>query len=584
MFCPNCGAQIADNALFCPACGQPCAANQQAAAPNPFAQPGAQPPYQPQQDAQQAYQAWQQPAQQPYQDYQQPQQAYQQPTQQAWQQDAQQDWQQQPAYQQPAAPVTAKKRSPKKGIFIGLGCLLLAALIGGGIWFLTSRKGGSSPVEKLMAPAEKSLASLSSYVEDLPNLHTIVENVEQLGEAEGLHMAMKMVNQYAYGTGDNREVYGTNIDVALDMNQAAGKTMLSGTYSSNGTNIPFTLYLDKDQLRAASSALLDEDEAVVIPLDNLVQRWNGSALAKLTDITLPEDLDLSGITDADPEEGLKSVYGENWEKFMESVDLVPYTGTPYFTGSGETRTLTWDKATLQAMYNQTDLDLEDLGDIDDLDDLSRIDLSGLTAKAIVAALGEADKVLQEVQVYTEDDQLLGLYVKAAPEGEDPAEFVFRLLGEQNPWEHISCTGHRSYGSYTTDDTVDILLRKTQGQLRLEITATHDDSDGAEYSYTEGPYALVYNDADGRITYEEEGEVKSEGDFRLLPAEGGFTFVIESSEESEYYSYLYNQAVTFSGQAGSISVPGTKTIDLLSLSEQELQDLMTRIGQKAQSIN
>ena len=86
MFCPKCGAQLADGALFCPSCGTPLNAPTRSAQPaEQYPQPVQQPVPQYQQPAEQYQQPVQQ-YQQPVQQYQQPVQQYQQPYQQGYQQ------------------------------------------------------------------------------------------------------------------------------------------------------------------------------------------------------------------------------------------------------------------------------------------------------------------------------------------------------------------------------------------------------------------------------------------------------------------------------------------------------------------
>ena len=587
MFCPNCGNQVADNALFCPHCGNSFAAAQ---APNPApAQPYAPQQAYPQQDQQQAWQQYQQqPYQQPYQQqyqqqqYQQPyQQQYQQQYQQPYpQQDQQQAWQ---GYQQPyAQPVTAKKRSGKKGLFIGIGCVALAALVGGGIWFLT-RKNSDSKLDKLAEPAEKSFEVLEDYVEELPNLHKIAESIDEMDASKKFRMAMDMVNQTVVKYGDTESTYGMNIKADLSMDRDAGKTMVTGSYASEGIEIPFTVYLDEDQLQFASTGLLNAGEALSLPLKDLPKQWNASALAQLTEITLPEDLDLSGITSADPEESLKELYGEDWEKFMDSVDLVAYEGTPYFTGSGTTKTLTWDKALLKSMADKTDLDMEEMVDIDDLDDLSKLDLGNIIAQAIVSGLYEASENIKEIQVYEENDNLTGLYLEVA--GDEPTKVVLRLDGKDNPWEHITCSSTTEYSSYTVTDTVEAKLSKGNGQLRIEITTSHEDSDGEEYGYTEGPYVLVYNDADGLITVEANGQTVTSGvpEMHLVPVDGGFTFTMDQSQDSGDYKTVNKETITVTGKPASIQAPSSNPTNLLALSEQELQELIQRIQENVSNL-
>lgn len=594
MFCPNCGSQVADQAKFCPNCGSVlAAAPAPQAAPVQEPAPAPQPVWKPdpeayrqqpqQQDYQQAYQqpqqqAWQQPQQQDYQQaYQQPQQqAYQQPQQQTWQQ----PYQQQPYQQSAAVPVEAKKRSGKKGIFIGLGCLVLAALIGGGIWFLN--RGGLGG-NKLLRAARNSFASFQSYTESLPNLHQIAENVEAMEGSKTIHAdyETKYEASYSYGS-DYSYSFKSGYDFHVDADKDAKALAVDGTIDADGTEIPIKLYLSEDQLQASSDLLLDENEVLSLPLKDLAKEWNASALSEMTNVKLPEDLNLEEVMDNDFEAALTEVYGEDWTTFRSSVQTAEYEGTSPFEGKGKTYTLTWDREALKRMTAKTpDIDeLFDL-DIDGPEDLSKIDFSELRANAVVAVLGEIDKALkQEPLFYVENDLLVGLRAVIEPENEDPTEITVRLVGEQNPWEHITVKVRTGSDEDFEDDIVDVKLTIANGKLRIDFTYHEEYSSG--YVSDEETSAIVYNDADGRITFEEDGDEISNytPEIFLVPVDGGLRFTTKAdySEEGSY-SYVTETAYAVSNKIGKIAPLSEAPTNILKLTEEELQDLMERIEEK-----
>ena len=606
MFCPNCGSQVADQAKFCPNCGSVLAAapatqaapvQEPAPAPQPVWKPDPeayrQQYQQPQQPQQQDYQqAWQQPQQQDYQQaWQQPQQQdYQQAYQQPQQQDYQQAYQPQPAYQQPyqqpyqpsaAVPVEAKKRSGKKGLLIGLGCLVLAALIGGGIWFLN--RGGLGGRNKLLQAAQNSYASFKSYAEPLPNLHQIAENAEALEGGKKVHLDYTMLYEmsYSYGSNDTYS-FQTGYEIHADADRDAKVFAGNGTINANGTEIPIQLYLDEEQFQASSSMLLDENEVLSLPLKDLAKQWNASALSELTEVKLPEDLNLEDLMDNDFEAALTEVYGEDWTTFRNSIQTAEYEGESPFEGKGKTYTLTWDREALARMTAKTpELDeLFDL-DIDGPEDLNKIDFGELRANAIVAVLGEADKALkQEPLFYVENDLLVGLYVVIEPEDEDPMEITVRLVGEQNPWEHITVKVSTEDDGKTEDYIADVKLTVANGQLRIDLAFHEEDSSG--YVGDESTASLVYNDADGRITIEQDGAEIGDTmpEIFLVPVDGGFRFSMKTDySEGDSYSYLSETSYAVSGKIGEIAPLSDDPTNILKLSEEELRDLMERIEEK-----
>ena len=585
MFCPQCGNQLREGELFCSNCGT----RLNAAAPNPqqtYQQPAPQQAWQqpnPQQTYQQtdAQQAWQQPD---------PQQAWQQTdAQQAWQQpNPQQTWQQtdaQQAYQPQsfAQPVAAKKRSKGKGVLIGVGCVALAALVGGGIWFLT-RSG--APKNKLLKAAAKSLEELKAYTADLPNLHSIAENADAISAEKALHMDVRYGSGYTYGEGEYASSSGGEIRISLDVDGVKRSSLLTGSYrqeyDGEVREIPAAIYLDQEQLQLGSSALLEEGEAISIPIKDLAKEWNASALAKLADFQLPEDLDLTADPDRDLEKTLLETYGEDWTKLKESFDTVPYEGTPHFGDEGVTYTLTWDRDALKRMRDKTDLDLEDMFDIRDLDDLTRLDLDGLSAQLFVAVLGELNEQITQQQFYVEDGVLTGIWLQT---DENDAETEIRLCGENNPWEHIVSKSFTRYENYTVNETVDVSMKKADGQLRLSVTSKREDSEDESYSYEEGPITLIYNDADGRISVtDEDGEPMEDApELYLTPAEQGFTLSAKAVEEGGSWTDHTEMSFTVSGKLGPIAPISTSATKLLQLSEQELKELAERIQNKLNAL-
>lgn len=557
MFCTNCGNQLSDDALFCPNCGARVAAASGPQVP-PEQQPAAPQPATPQP-------LWQQEPQP-----QQPQQTWQQPQQAA------------PAYQEPyygaAVPVAAKKRSGKKGLLIGLGCVALAALVGGGIWFLSRMNKAEN---KLLQAAKNSLTALEDYTASLPNLHSVAENLERLSDQQALRFRMDMSSEYAYNYDGSTMSSGVRVNLDLNLDQKNKRARLSGSLDPDGLqSLGLELYGDEEQLQFASPALLEEGEVLTLPIRDLAKQWNASALASLTEITLPENLDLSADPDTDFDKALTDAYGEDWTKLRDSFEVIEYEGTPHFSDAGITYTLTWDRDTLKKMYEKTDADFQDLADIEDIEDLAELDFHQLGAQLIVSGLGLLNEQVQDMQFLVTNDKLTALYLEATNEYDESSKVELRLMGENNLWEHLRYTGVTDYSSYTVTETADITMTKIDGQLRIAYEFSHEDSDGAEYGYTEGPYTLIYNDADGRILYEDEdGDRYEEPAVYLTPAEGGLGLLVEQAVENSYYSQSSKYDFTLSGKLEDIAPLSGKTVELLKLSEQELRELAERIQKK-----
>ena len=536
MFCTICGNQLDESALFCPHCGAKvgaAAANpapEQTAPVSPFAPPPAPEANAPRaEDAQQAYQAYAPQAAAPQSGWQQP-------------------------YE--AAPVQTKKKRGK-GLAIGLGCVLLAVLVAGAIWFL-NRKGGDKPLEQLRAPADNSYAALCDYVEELPNLHKLLENARALEEGDHLKASLR----FHMGSPDDGEAQfvpvGFDLNLELAQDKTKQRTRLQAKVQVQGIEIPLRLYMDPEQLQLALPGILNEDEVLSLPLKDLPAKWNASALSKLLGVELPENLDLSGLAASDPTASLEKFYGEDWTRFYDSLEVVPYEGSARFD-RGETLTLRWDKAALQTLLDKTELDMNETLDLEDAD------LSSVGAQMLVNMLGELEKNLEDLQFCKENDMLTGLYAKTAEGGVE-----LRLCGEGSPWEHITVDvendGER--------EGADIRLVKGGGQLRLEAVRTENGEDAGDE-----PAAIVYNDADGLIRFEGPDLDEELPELRLLPAEGGLSLKLSQNED---YSSV-DMDLTLSGEKQSVEPFTGEIKDLLSMSQTELQGLLMRIMLKIQKM-
>lgn len=590
MFCPNCGSPVSDGSRFCTNCGAALAAPPSPSTPDREAPP--QPVWKPdpadyrlsypsqepqQQDTPQACQPqpfrqqdYQQAYQQIYPQHSHPQGNTQPEQPQAWQQSA-------------GVPVTAKKRSPAKGILIGVGCLALAALIGGGIWFLSRCRHQN----KVLRAAENTLAELKDYTMALPNLNQIVSNVEALSDSDTIHSEEQLTVQQDVSYGEGMDFsYGYTFQLRTDLDRNTGTVLQDGALVSDEMRFPFTIYLDDQQLQAASDAVLEEGEVLSLPLKDLPKQWNASPLAEITDLTLPEDLDLSNLTQFDLKTAMEDFYGEDWSTLCRSFDAVPYEGTSPFEGSGTTYTLTWDGEALRRISEKSGgLDALEALDLDDLDDLAGLNLNELAAKLVGAVLGEAAEAMEAPLFYVEDDLLLALRLTEKAESGEPMEITIRLLGEDNPWEHLTVHVHEDYSSYTTDDYADVTMKQETGRLRIELSTRHEDSDGVEYCYEEGPYAIVYNDADGRITIEDEtGQIPEDMPaIYLLPEEGGCRFSMKQATSSDFGDTALELSFSVTDRIGSIAPLSANPTELLKLSEEELEDLAERIEEKLSQI-
>ena len=546
MYCTKCGAKLADDAVFCTNCGAPCEA---APAPNPVPQPieAAQPV------APEAPVYSEAPV-----------------------------FSQAPVAAEP--PIAAKKPSGGRGILLGLGCLLLAAVVAFGAWFLLRKNSAEA---RLLQAAKNSVSELSDYLKELPNLRTVMENLEAIDPEKALHADVDYTVSTQADLGGT--VYGTTskIAVAFDLDGAAKKVLGSALYKveyaygsdAQTMEIPLSVYADESELRCASSFALEEDEYLTLPLKDLPAQWNASAFSKLSGITLPDDLELELNTqagEADLEQMLRDRYGDDWEKFAKSVEVRKYDGVSPFGTAGTTYALVWDRELLEKMADEAETI--------DAPSLSSLTSGDLSAECVVSMLEEVSEALSDYPLfYVENDKLTGLQISNGDEG---ATVTLRLLGTQNLWEHLTVAAERSasYSESLDTELIDVAMTKAEDTLRIDVTDKTVEADGREYE--EGAASVLYCDADGSIRVEEDGEaVENLPSICLTPAEAGAhlnvkLFLDGYDVENEIPTEI---DAVLSGKIAPITAPGSKAIELLKLSEDELEALFTRIGEKVEPL-
>lgn len=556
--CTKCGTQLDDNALFCPNCGvscSPAAAQQDSSAqmrPEPV-------------------QSWQQPVSEPT------------------DRDAAPMQDAQPTGFQSAseAPVVAKKRSTRP-LWVGLGCLLLLAVVGAGLWVLLRL---AKPEAKLLRAASNSVSSFKDYVADLPNLHTIVDNLEKLDE-NACSFGMEIFNESSYNFDGQTQTFRSGMHLNVSADKRARQAMLSGAYVGDSVEIPFTVYLDEQELRVASPVLLEEDEALMLPMQDLAAQWNASKLSELSELTLPEDLKLDLFGEQmELDQIMTEAYGEDWKRLRDSFEVVEYEGTSPFGTEGVTYSLRWDRDLLKTLYEKSGADMEDLlDDMEDqlfrnMEDLFKTEnFNKLTAQLVLSEFGMMNETVRNPLVYVENDLLTGLQLNLEKEYEHPILVTVRLLGAENPWEHVTATVCEEYSSYTTTDTADVRITRRDGELLLTTTVQHEDSDGEAYSEFFGPFVITYTDASGEVTcsleQDNDGTVISNiPAMWLTPVDGGLRF--RAVQEIDYGVEDMNAStditMTLTSQVPAMEAPGAKVVELLKLSEEELQTLFERIA-------
>ena len=530
MFCPKCGNQISDASKFCPNCG----ATIQQPAPQPA------PAYAPQPQAYAQPQGYAQP------------QAY-----------------AQPGYQQPAtdpygAPVAVetRKKKSKKPLFITLGALALVAVLAVGAWLLFFRDKGSfdGPLGPMLQSADKSLAAMEDYTDELPNLNQIVKNLRAMEDAGAAHIGLTIASNDPWS---GEQTFHVNGD--MDMNNGKYQIDLAvkvGDQNGNTQEIPIKLYWDEDQLMLASKDLLG-DEVLSLPLKNFGKEWNQSALSAASGVKLPEDLSIPELTQDSMEKMVEKVFGDDWKAFEDSIQITEDSSNTRFAGMGTTYNVTADREKLEALARRAESNLEKVTDIEDPSQLQNINFEELFASAYVAALGESVSEIQTLCYCTDsEDRMVGLYVM-----EDGNEFELRMDGIGNPWEHIVIDND--------GDKVELTTAVSAGKLTVTGNNPDDPSESG---------VLTYQDVDGLITYSEDGETDDSTTVKLQPISDGMRMEVHQEYDYDDEPSGSTETIEFTSNLGNISAPAGTVTNLLKLSLPELQKLVERISDNASGLD
>lgn len=471
-------------------------------------------------------------------------------------------------------PVAVRKRSPKRGLLIGLGCAALALVVGLGIWFL-GRRG--SPAAKLQKAAKNSLQALEDYAHRLPNLGTMLDNLKALETSQTFHEELQLEEDFRL---NGEEGESLAFRLALDADKAAG--LAGGEFSVAGLGLDFglKLYGDKTQLQLGSESML-EDQVLALPLENLPQRWNESALGKLSGLTLPtEATDPQKYTLEGLNQAFTERYGQDWTVFRESLRVAEYEGSPHFT-QGVSYTLLWDQKALDAIHVKTAEVLKTLEEIESPEQLLKQDMRVLAGDLVLEAFWQFSNECKDLQLLVEKELLTGFYM-AEKEGSGFLEL--RLQGEENPWTHCTAAQRLDQESSVVTELLDLTMTAAEGQLRITAKSSMLDSEGKEYEAEESPVTLVYRDSDGNVSLEgvELGD-DMEMIIRVTPVDAGAALNWELKQQMEFFegynlenSTRINAQVT--GTIASLPAPLSQNpTDLLGLSQAELEALVEKIG-------
>lgn len=538
MFCPNCGKQIPDDSKFCVGCGSSVA---QAPESTP-AQTAPQPAYQPVN----SYAA-------------------------------------QPSYPEadiPATNITVEKKKSKKPLLITLGALLLVAVLGVGAWLLFFRGGKSdkkslNPLEPMMDAAEGSLNELRNYVKgELPNLAEIIDNVKAFQNASTIHLS----GRYSYGVESSGHNYDEQMAMSLDYDMKAGKLRLDLDLSmltrglETMDSMPISLYLDKDQAQVSCDSLLD-GQTYCIPFENFGRNWNKSALAELTNVTLPDDFTVPNVSTENLMKQLNEVYGKDWTDFYASIKPKKVSGAENrFGGFGTAYRIVWNENLLDKMAKQAKQEIDVLEDIDEPMDLEGVDFDKVLPSLVIYALSQTENLDRFQYSVNRDGNLIGLFV---PDGEDGGTEI-RLTGEQNIWQRIEVVEFNTDGGSERNRTT-LELEVSAGTLTIRPVSDEFDTD---------QHTVIYRDSDGTLTSSdaetEEGQTMT---IRLTPNDGGASLssLVEMVAQDENYSYRQHVESVYELSAAprEIRLLGANAKNLLEMSEEELQELAESIARKFQ---
>ena len=556
MFCTTCGRQLEGNELFCPGCG---AKVEAVSEPTPHpAEPGVAasgmpealedltPPAgneTPAPDPAAAEQAAQTPDA-----------AHEStPVPEAWQSP---DPYREGGFGEEAVPVPQKKRSLGKAIALALAAVVALGAIAFCAWKLLS---GRNRETRLETAARASVDQLKEDLHSLPNLGQILDIADDLDQSGLVNWKMDL------------SVKAADVDASITMEMKTDRSaQASGLDLSVTVNKLFTapvdlqLYQDKDWIQLGSRALLGDD-VIGLSLEDFARRWNDSKLGELADLKLPDDFSVSApqvMTDL--KQILADTFGEDWTRFYETVEVVPYEGTPHFT-DGTTYTLSWDAELFKPIYEKSEAYMKNM-QANILDTLANPEKE--YAYLTVQLLGQT-----QGQFRIQDDQLTGIYLYT----DEGYGFELRMEGEDSPWKRIEV-------SVTEGGSTHSMVFETEiadGRLTIAVK----DAESAEKQAW-----IVYEDETGSLNvYTEEnksifdqipgGSVK----LNLRPENGQITCSGSLDVEELGETLGMSFQMTVGSQQEKLQPLSAEAKDLLNLSEQKLQGLVMKIGMKLQSI-
>ena len=410
------------------------------------------------------------------------------------------------SYAEDLAPdvLVAEKPGKKKALFIGLGCLLLALLAAGGWWLLNHLR--PDPLKDLKLAAGKSLDSYLDYIKDLPNLHKYTENLRSFVQSDNKHIDLNLSLEGVEQSSDFA------LQLSVDRDDSAKKTLMHGRYTGNGATFPVDLYFDREQLQLGSSTLLNAGEALAIPTKDLGKKWNESDLSKLANTKMPEDLSLSFLAEGLTERSMREAFGSDWSNFVRSVSYRKATeadGPSYFTGSGEIYVLSWDQELLSKLGSQAQSIVSTFS--------QHPQTEKLLPASVVVLLNEMGQTMEASKFLISDGMLTGILLQEKTASADKGIIRMELVGKENPWACIAidvCRWNSAAQELETEQKVVYTMTIADGEMRAKVTQT--DADGSETAGME----TVYHDNDGSYSFSGNGDFTTVhvGDTMLTDAE------------------------------------------------------------------
>ena len=476
---------------------------------------------------------------------------------------------------------------PKKkhtGLFIGLGCLLIALLAAGGWWLLNNLR--RDPFKDLKLAANRSLESYQDYLKELPNLYRYEENIIDFMKSDSKHAALNV------SLSGIANVPDCKLQLSMDSDEKTKSALLRGAFEMQGMNIPAEIYADPDQIQIGSSTLLNEGEAFALPVKDFGKKWNSSIFSASAG-KLPEDLSLSFLFDGFSEKSMKDTFGSDWTDFVKSVSYRKATaedGESWFAGEGEVYVLTWDRDLLTKMGNKANTTMNAMNE-------SNIKLDCVYPCAAIMFLSELNKGLDAPKFLVSDGMLVGVSI-AGKDNKQAA--TYELMGEDNPWSRMRTTMFEKNDSTQKMEPVstsEVITTIANGQMTETITQTSAGSDPKVVM------EAVYNDADGSISYE-VGDIMSEMpdysemsqylamissmmenmDIHYTATEKtAKTDLVIDFEDVAFVGGKISCSFEFGGKADAIAPLSQKPTQLLDLDQTSLAMLVMRIQNKLNEI-